>query len=83
MRVKWDGTDILDVSVPHNQNINGIPSWSASCKIIYSVWTKTGSYLEVVNWNGTGRYRVPLRNGAHHVQWIPNGGGGEHRSGKC
>jgi Tol biopolymer transport system component len=82
-RVKWDGTGLLDLSVPNNPNVNGIPSWSAGCRVIYSVWTKTGSYAEIVNWDGTGRYHVPLPNGAHHVQWIPDGGGGERPSKAC
>jgi len=84
VRVKWDGSDVLDVSVPNNPNINGIPSWSAACRIIYSVWTKDGSCAEITNWDGTGRYRISgLPNDAHHVQWLPDGDGGEPHSSAC
>jgi len=83
IRVNFDGTNLRDLSIAGNPNINGIPSWSASCRIVYSVWTKSGSYVEIVNWDGTGRYQVPLPAGAHHVQWIPDGGGGEAPSNAC
>ncbi len=80
MRVNWDGTNVIDLSkpggMPERVSVDGIPSWSSSCKVIYTVWESDGKvYPEIVNWDGSDRHRVPLPGQGHHVQWIPGGGG--------
>jgi Tol biopolymer transport system component len=73
MRIKIDGTDLLNLSPKGNKASLGIPDWSFDNRIVFSEWNKEAHWSGVVlvNPDGTNYRRVEKLKGCTWVKWIP------------